>query len=58
MTAMFDIITEEGGKLLTYVNDNNRIFLRGKEGVLSIEKFMAQIANPALANQMRKQGKT
>lgn len=57
MTSTFDIITEEGGKLLTCVNDNDRIFFRGKQGILSFEKFMAQIVNPALATQMRKQGK-
>lgn len=53
MAETFDIITEEGGRLVTCVKEGGNVIIRGKEGNLSLSSFMAQISNPSLAKQMK-----
>ena len=53
MTETYDIITEQGGRLVTCEKDGERITIKGKEGDLSLQKFMAQVTNPPLARQMK-----
>ena len=43
MVETYDIITDEGGN----------VTIRGKEGNLSLQNFMAQATNPSLARQMK-----
>ncbi len=54
MTVTYDIFTDNGHRLLTCVRDSQGTFLRGKNGTLSVDSFLAQIANPSLARRMRK----
>ena len=53
MAETFDIITEEGGRLVTCVREGSNVTIRGKEGNLSLSSFMAQVSNPSLAKQMK-----
>ncbi len=53
MVETYDIITDEGGRLVTCVNDGGNVVIRGKEGNLSLQSFMAQATNPSLARQMK-----
>ena len=53
MAETYDIITEEGGRLVTCVNENGNVTIRGKGGNLSLNSFMAQATNPSLAKQLK-----
>ena len=53
MAETYDIITEEGGRLVTCVKENGNVTIRGKGGNLSLSSFMAQVTNPSLAKQMK-----
>ena len=53
MAETYDIITEEGGRLVTCVNDGGNVTIKGKEGNLSLSSFMAQVTNPSLARQLK-----
>ncbi len=53
MMETYDIITEEGGRLVTCINDEGNVTIKGKEGNLSLHSFMAQATNPTLAKQMK-----
>lgn len=46
MLIKHDIFTEEGGRLLTCIKENGRVFLQGKEGRVSIESFISQLFTP------------
>ena len=49
MVETYDIITDEGGRLVTCVKEGGNVTIRGKEGNLSLQNFMAQATNPSLA---------
>ena len=53
MVETYDIITDEGGRLVTCVKDGSNVTIQGKEGNLSLQNFMAQATNPSLARQMK-----
>lgn len=53
MAETYDIITEEGGRLLTCVHDEGNILFKGKEGNLSLQGLMEQAMNPSLAKQRK-----
>ena len=54
MLIKYDILTEEGGRLLTCVKENGRVFLQGKEGRVSIENFISQLFTPKYRNHLGK----
>ncbi len=53
MAEIYDIITDEGGRLATCVNDGGNVTIKGKEGNISLQNFMAQATNPSLARKMK-----
>ncbi len=53
MVETYDIITDEGGRLVTCVNEGGNVMIKGKEGNLSLQSFLAQATNPSLARQMK-----
>lgn len=53
MVETYDIISEEGGRLVTCVNDGTNVTIKGKGGNLSLQQFIAQATNPSLAKQMK-----
>ena len=53
MAETYDIITDEGGRLVTCVKDGSNVTIKGKNGNLSLQNFMAQATNPSLAKQMK-----
>ena len=53
MAETYDIITEEGGRLVTCINDGGNVTIKGKEGNLSLSSFMAQATNPSLARKLK-----
>ena len=53
MSMTHDILTEDGKKLLTCINDNGNISFQGKNGTLDLNNFMWQVYNPATARKMK-----
>ena len=54
MTKTYDIVTEDGKRLITCIHDNGNIYLKGKNGTLDMNKFMWQAYNPTAARKMKK----
>ena len=53
MTETFDIISEEGTRVVQCKNDNGKITFHGKWGTLTMQELMAQASNPVLARQRK-----
>lgn len=53
MTATYDILTDDGHRLLTCVHDSRGIFLQGKYGKLELLMLLEQVFNPGKAQMER-----
>ena len=42
----YDILTDEGHRLVTCIRDGQNIFIEGKGGGLRINSFLEQVFNP------------
>ncbi len=54
MITKHDILTDEGGRLLTCIRNGDRVILQGKEGFLSMEGLISQIITPITTKHNKK----
>lgn len=53
VTEVYDIINEEGARVISCKRDGNTIMVQGKCASISLSQFVAQATNPNLARQMK-----
>ena len=53
MTEVYDIVNEEGTRVISCKKDGSTIMVQGKCASISLSQFVAQATNPNLARQMK-----
>jgi len=53
VTEVYDIVNEEGTRVISCKKDGSTIMVQGKCASISLSQFVAQATNPNLARQMK-----
>ena len=53
MTEVYDIVNEEGTRVISCKREGNIIMVQGKCASITLSQFVAQATNPNLARQMK-----
>ena len=53
MTEVYDIVNEDGARVISCKREGNIIMVQGKCASITLSQFVAQATNPNLARQMK-----
>ena len=53
MTEVYDIVNEDGARVISCKREGKIIMVQGKCASISLSQFVAQATNPNLARQMK-----
>ena len=53
MTEVYDILSEDGARVVRCENKDGIVIIHSKETSISLQSFMAQVMNPSLAKRKK-----